>query len=93
MYRVCGHCEKLVSEKTFKEHQSLFLNDHTWIKEGGEDHKSRSSSSMCFSGSHDESFLAEIDMNSSCCDTSSQANDIRGDDFMNEDHSPDHQGI
>ena len=33
MYQVCGHCDKIVSQKTFKEHRHLFFQDHQWIKE------------------------------------------------------------
>lgn len=46
MYRVCGHCDKRVSEKTYKEHRRLFFNDHQWVKDGP---FSRSSSPLCVS--------------------------------------------
>lgn len=88
LYRVCGHCEKLVSEKTFKEHRRLFFHDHTWIKDNIEDqeHESSSSSSLCaLSDSHD---VSSLDMNSSCCDISSEVNGASaevGQFFIDED--------
>jgi hypothetical protein len=51
LYRVCGHCNKLVSEKTYKEHRRLFFHDQGWIKEsaGIGDEGSRRSSPLCMS--------------------------------------------
>ena len=46
MYRVCGHCDKRVSEKTYKEHCRLFLHDQQWVKDG---QFSRASSPICVS--------------------------------------------
>lgn len=34
MYRVCGHCDKRVSEKTYKEHCRLYFHDQRWVKDG-----------------------------------------------------------
>ncbi len=54
-YQECGHCEKKVSLKTYKEHRRLYFHDGRWIKPSqgtcGED--SRSSSPMCVSDPHD----------------------------------------
>ena len=53
MYRICGHCEKRVSEKTFKEHRRLFFHDQKWIKETVPQEvyglESRASSPLCVS--------------------------------------------
>ena len=45
----CGHCEKLVSEKTFKEHHRLFYHDGQWMTEHtrpSDDASSRDSSPL-----------------------------------------------
>ena len=33
IYRRCGHCEKTISEKTYKEHHRLFFHDGEWLKD------------------------------------------------------------
>ena len=50
LYLVCGHCNKLVSEKTFKEHKRLFFHEQGWVRESNaEDGRSRNSSPLCLS--------------------------------------------
>ena len=57
-YRMCGHCDQLLSEKTLKEHRKLYFNDAngTWIRFRGEDdHNIRCSSPLCVSLPSDSS--------------------------------------
>ena len=49
----CGHCNKLLTEKTFKEHRRLFYDDGEWLQQSSLDRmnetsrlSSRSSSPM-----------------------------------------------
>ena len=54
-YRRCGHCEKLVSEKTFKEHHRLFYHEGQWMTEHTrpfDDASSRDSSPLSLQLSH-----------------------------------------
>ena len=75
MYRICGHCEKRVSEKTFKEHRRLFFHDQKWIKETVPQEvyglESRASSPLCVSDPMSDVSQHEPDDVSSDEDTTS----------------------
>ena len=40
----CGHCNKLLTEKTFKEHRRLFYDDGEWLQQSSLNETSRLSS-------------------------------------------------
>ena len=65
IYRRCGHCEKLVSEKTYKEHHRLYFHEGQWITVDGTDYVTSSRESSPFS---DTVRLEDpVDLKSSSC--------------------------
>lgn len=32
-YRVCGHCDKLIGPRTYRDHKRLFFHEGVWLKE------------------------------------------------------------
>ena len=50
-YQVCGHCDRLLCDKTLKEHRRVYFDNGAWIRCHGDDHEvdSRSSSPLCVS--------------------------------------------
>lgn len=56
IYRFCKHCNKRVSEKTFKEHRRLYFYEGKWLftREGLEQLETR----HCHSDSDDSSVLS-----------------------------------
>lgn len=90
LYRVCGHCDKLVSEKTFKEHKRLFFHGEDWIRKesaGDQPQGSRNSSPLCLSDpSEMPSCSSHQEMDSSSCNFSSGEDFRNAEDFsVNED--------
>lgn len=89
LYRVCGHCKKLVSEKTFKEHKRVFFHEQGWVKESvvAEDVRSRNSSPLCMSDLSSEmpSCISNYDLdnttNSSNCNFEDMASTEKLDDL------------
>jgi len=48
-YRRCGHCQKLVSGKTYKEHHRLYFHEGEWISAEAPDGATSSRESSPFS--------------------------------------------
>ena len=48
-YRRCGHCKKLVAEKTFKHHHRLYFHEGEWITTEDMDRATSSRESSLFS--------------------------------------------
>ena len=68
-YRRCGHCEKLVSEKTFKEHHRLFYHEGQWMTEHtrpSDDASSRDSSPLSLQLSHNSDIHSDRASAKSC---------------------------
>ena len=49
MQRICGHCDKYLNHKSYKEHRRLHFSEGKWLREMTEqpDESSRSSSPLC----------------------------------------------
>ena len=87
--RVCGHCDKTLSDKAYKEHRRLYFDKGEWMRSDHQDVESRASSPICVS---DPMCSVPVDLSPLPSDQGDDANEgtAHSSDLFSDTDPPEH---